>query len=856
MRLLLAIGLLCAGARTAVALDPAKALTQYPQTAWRTEDGLPQNNVHALAHDGDGYLWVGTESGLARFDGVRFVPFLSTQTAGLANNSVWTMMADRHGDLWVGTESGLARRRQGQFVTFTTEEGLPNNVLHSVYEDPAGVVWAGTARGLARFDGSRFVAVSGAGAPIGERVRAILGGPRETLWAGTERGLYFFDGRQWTTYTAAKDGLAFDDVYALKEDREGRLWIATYGGGVSVRQDGRFRNYTPADGLAHLFVYAIHEDRDGNLWFGTEGGLSRWRDGRFQTITPREGLAHDRIWTLHEDAEGSLWLGTRGGGGLIRLKDGAFTTYGPPEGLLGGNMYGAFEDEAGNVWAAMLGTGVARIGRDGRVRNFTDRDGLNGHNRIWTVYVDRAGTVWAGGDQGLFRLQGERFVHVPGIAKVRALLQARSGPLWIGTVTQGLGRLEGGTLRVMRTADGLPSDSPTALFEDESGALWVGTWGGGIARIENEKVVRTYTSREGLGSDSIKVITRCREGSFWFGTTGGLTRLQGDTLTTFTMKDGLHDDVIFQVFEDDEGFFWLGSTRGVFRVSKRELLARARGERQSVTVTVYGTGDGMRVGACTGLGTPAGFRGRDGRFWFTTPKGLSAIDPAQRKSTAWQPTVHVEEVLADGRPMSVSDGLALAGGVREVEIRYSALSFRAPERVRFRVWLEGFDSDWRDFGTRRVAYYTNLGPRRYRFRVTAYSADGAWADAGQALAFAVQPLFYQTWWFRALAVVGAVLLGVGAHRWRVRALERRERALARRVEETVSQLKLLRGLLPICASCKKIRDDKGYWNQIESYIHEHSQAEFSHSICPDCLTRLYPDYATDPPQKTGTDDQS
>jgi hypothetical protein len=193
--------------------------------------------------------------------------------------------------------------------------------------------------------------------------------------------------------------------------------------------------------------------------------------------------------------------------------------------------------------------------------------------------------------------------------------------------------------------------------------------------------------------------------------------------------------------------------------------------------------------------------------------------------------------------------------VRAIEIRYSALSFRAPERVRFRVWLDGFDGEWRDVGTRRVAYYTNLPPRGYRFRVTAYSADGAWPDTGEALAFAVAPLFYQTWWFRGLGGVAAVLLGVGIHRWRVRALQERERVLARRVDETVSQLKLLRGLLPICASCKKIRDDKGYWNQIESYIHEHSQAEFSHSICPDCLTRLYPDYTGDAP-RTGTGNQS
>jgi ligand-binding sensor domain-containing protein len=829
-------------AADASALDPSKALTQYPQTNWRTDDGLPQNNVHAIVRDQDGYLWVGTESGLARFDGVRFRPVLTKNTPGLLNNSVWSMLPDSRGDLWIGTEGGLTRRSGDDFKTYTTTDGLPNNVLHSLYEDPKGVVWAGTAGGLARFEGGRFVPVAGEGAPAGERIRALTTTRDGTFWVGTEHGLYRREGEVWKKYTTA-DGLAFDVVYAVHEDRAGRVWIATYGGGVSVLHDGRFETYTTAQGLAHLFVYAIHEDRDGVLWFGTEGGLSRWRDGRFDTITPKEGLANDRIWTFHEDAEGSLWLGTRGGGGLIRLKNGAFTTYGPPEGLQGGNMYGAFQESGGAIWVAMLGTGVARVAPDGTVHNFGEKDGLLGQNRIWTVYVDPAGAVWAGGDQGLFRLKGERFVLVPGILKVRGLLQDRAGTLWIGTAGEGLGMRRGEEpIRVLRTADGLPNDSPTSLFEDREGTLWVGTWGAGVVRLRDGRVVETYTTKNGLGSDSVKVIIQDKDGAYWFGTSGGLSRLQGGALTTFSMKDGLYDDVIFQIFEDAGGFLWLGSTRGVFRVKRSDLEGRAHGGANVVT-TVYGTGDGLRVGACTGLGTPAGFRGADGRLWFTTPKGLSVVDPARLQTVAWKPPVIVEEILANDKPVPARENVTLVGGARSIEIRYTALALRAPERVRFKVWLEGFDEAWRDVETRRVAYYTNLPPGSYRFRVTASASDGSWQDAEAALSFSVAPLFYQTRWFRGLLALLVGGLVVAGHRWRVRQLRAREKALARRVDEAVSQLKLLRGMLPICASCKKIRDDTGYWNQIESYIGEHSHAEFSHSICPDCMEKLYPDYA-------------
>jgi len=457
--------------------------------------------------------------------------------------------------------------------------------------------------------------------------------------------------------------------------------------------------------------------------------------------------------------------------------------------------------------------------------------------------------VWAGGDQGLFQLVGERFVPVPGFEKVRGLLQSRTGTLWVGTVGAGLIALDGTTRRTIKTADGLPSDSPTALYEAKDGTLWAGTWGGGLAQLQDGKVVRTYTTKDGLASDSVKVITQDRDGAYWFGTSGGVTRLQDGKLATFSMKDGLHDDVIFQIFEDDAGFLWMGSTRGVFRVSRRELAERALGKIDKVSAMVYGTGDGLRVGACTGLGTPAGFRSADGRFWFTTPKGLSAVNPVQRTTTAWKPPLVVEEILADDAPVAVADGVKLPGGVREIEIRYTALSFRAPERVRFKVWLEGFDKGWRDVGTRREVYYTNLPPREYRLKIVAASQDSSWADAEQVFAFRVEPLFYQTRWFAGLVILGIAGLVFGAHRWRVRQLQEREAVLARRVDEALSQLKLLSGMLPICASCKKIRDDSGYWNQIESYIHEHSQAEFSHSICPDCMVRLYPEYAS---TKTGT----
>ncbi len=262
-----------------------------------------------------------------------------------------------------------------------------------------------------------------------------------------------------------------------------------------------------------------------------------------------------------------------------------------------------------------------------------------------------------------------------------------------------------------------------------------------------------------------------------------------------------------------------------------------------MTSVAYGEADGMRSPECNGGFQPAGWRGRDGRLWFATIRGVAVVNPQALRTKSQPPPVVLEKVVVDGRDFGAAAGQAFAPGSRLIELDYAGLSFLGSERMRFQYRLEGFDAGWVDAGTRRTAFYTNLSPGRYVFRVIACNSDGVWNRMGASLPFSIEPRFTQTRLFG--VAVGLAVLGIafGAYALRVRGLKSRARELEAGIQEALSNVRVLRGLFPICASCKKIRDDSGYWSQIEGYIRDHSEAEFSHSICPECAKKLYPDFA-------------
>ena len=516
-------------------------------------------------------------------------------------------------------------------------------------------------------------------------------------------------------------------------------------------------------------------------------------------------------------------------------------TYSEKDGLPSGHVTAVFEDSRRGLW---LGTthGLGRLA--GRELSVFTVPRAGGSNRITALAEDAHGQVWVGTNEGLYRFVSSRLLQVPTdglpLLNVRILHAARDGSLWIGTQYDGVLRYRGGRFHRYTTKDGLVDDAVRAIAEQSDGTIWLGTKGG-LSRFQTGRF-KAFTEADGLAHMSVESLRVDRDDTLWIATRQGVNRLKQGRFVTITAADGLHASFVYCFVEDDEGNLWMNSSRGVFRVRKRDLDDFANGRARSLSSVAYGLEHGLSTTVGVISQHPVAYKARDGRVWFCTLRGACVVDPRRLATNALPPPVHVEEVVANGIARVLAPELEAEPGPGDLVFRYTGLSFTAPQKVAFRYKLEGYDRDWIDAGSRRVAYYTNIPPGEYRFHVVARNADQVWNTEGAAVKLRLAPHFHQTLAYRLAGVLALAVAAAGIHFWRLQALRRRERDLSTRVKEALAQVKILRGLLPICASCKKVRDDTGYWRQIETYIHERSEAEFSHSICPDCMGRLYPDH--------------
>ena len=758
--------LLCLGGRVALALDPARDLSEFNGLLWLTENGLPQNTVHSIAQAKDGYVWIATEEGLARFDGIRFTVFDKQNTPELKTNDIRVLLEDRQGALWIGTTDGLVRLMDAKFTAFTTRDGLPSNVIDALCEGYDDSLWVATAAGIARFGDNAFTARSEF---PGNGVRALFADREGALWIGSSEGLARYKNGAVAKYTV-QDGLANNSVVSIDQDQDGRLWIGT-ANGLSQLEGDRFLTYITRDGLPSNRIISLAVDREGSVWIGTAAGLSRFANNHFSNFRIGVGLANEIILSIFQDREGSLWIGTESAG-LSLLKDKKFTTYTVREGLGSDLVKSIYEDRRGNIW---IGTNVGGLNllKDGKLTTYTTADGLSS-NVVLALFGDGDDNLWVGTPDGLNRFRDGKFktfTSADGLANdfVRSIYADHSGNLWIGT-RGGLSRLRRGHFDIYTTADGLPNDFVGTIYEDVQSNIWIGTLGG-LSKFTDEKFT-TYTTRDGLSSEVVISLHEDADGALWIGTRGGgLNRLKQGKFTVYTTRNGLPDDVVYSILEDRQNSLWLSSNKGIFRVNKKELDDFANGTVGSITPVLYGPADGMITRECTGGGHPAGWRSADGKLWFSTIKGVAMIDPEKIKLNDQPPPVAIEEIRVDDESITPSQTIELSPGKSRLDFYYTALSFVAPERVRFKYKLEGFDSDWVDGGTRRIAYYTNLRPGRYKFRVIASNNDGLWSPTGAAFDLYLKPHFYQTYWFYALCTLVLAILVWQLYRLRLKRVE-------------------------------------------------------------------------------------
>jgi signal transduction histidine kinase/ligand-binding sensor domain-containing protein len=749
---------------TAQSMSRNDVFGRYQQINWQERDGLPQNTVLAVTTTRDGYVWMGTYEGAVRFDGVRFTLFNPSTTTGIGNSFVTSLLERRDGSLWLATYGGgVSRLSGGRFTQYAIRDGLSSDVIMCLFEDHAGTLWIGTdGGGVNAFSQGRFTPYTIADGLPSNLVRAIVDDGHGGLLVGTSRGIARIADGRVSAYEGRAD-VAHADISALARPPDGSFWVAPMSGGL-YRVDSRgVTEFGPDQGLTNDRVESLFADEEGRMWVGTsQNGLFRYSPGRFESYAPADGLPGARVPVIARGADHDLWIGTDGG--LMRFKKPRVTVYTQRDGLAGDFVGGIFQDVDGSVWAE-TGHRLTRF-VNGAFKVFTTNDGLpDGRIRLASS-ADRLPLVYA--RAGLARWTHDRFVQAKDLAglpwdRVTAVLEDRSGTLWLGIHDGGLIRVRDGHADHLTTKDGLADDSIEALFEDRRGSLWVGTLRNGMTRISDGKMT-SWSTRDGLAANHVKVFYQDAAGTLWIGTHGGgLSRFKDGRFATISARQGLYNDQIFQILEDDDANLWMNCNTGIWRTSLRQLNEVADGSRTAVESFAYGNADGMLSSEGVGANL-AGWKMRDGSLWFPTTKGIVVIDP--RRRDVEPPRVVIEGITVDREPIAVGGPLRLTPGQENLEIQYTGLSWSRPPAIKFRFRLIGLDRDWVDAGARRTAYYSHLPPGSYTFNVTADNGEGVWDAAGKTLAIVVLPRFYQTWWF--LGAVASSLVALVWLSWRYR----------------------------------------------------------------------------------------
>jgi ligand-binding sensor domain-containing protein/signal transduction histidine kinase/CheY-like chemotaxis protein/HPt (histidine-containing phosphotransfer) domain-containing protein len=741
-----------------VALDSSLRPSQHILNTWQIPEGQPQSSAQAIARTPDGYLWVGTEEGLARFDGVRFTVY-DDNTSGIPKRNVTVLSVDHAGRLWIGTGSGISVLDKGRFTPIDRIAGLAHAYIRAIVEGKSGRLWVGTEGGLFEIGGSRGLAFDASNGLRDDHIQALLEDREGVLWVGTSGGLLRYDGKRFETVVLGK-GKAATPVTAIHQDTDGTLWVGTGTGALYRRAENRFELMAEPGRLGSL-VRSLMRDHDGNLWIGTRGGgLVRWRNGEFSALDNSLFPGSD-IRSLLEDEEGSLWVGSFGAG-LLRLRDGKFTPASAPEGLQGDKTWTIAPRSGGGLWVGSEGGLSSYV--EGRFQHIARPPGHE-NATVRTVLEDRHNVLWVGTKgAGAYRIDQRgvtSFNRHNGLSgdTVMALLEDRQGLMWVGT-DQGLDVIDHGKIVSMQAL--LPGPGPTAvrlIHEDRSGKLWVATQARGVFVI-GAGGTRHLGVADGLPGDWVLAIHEDERGLVWLGTANGLALWRNGRLQSLAHFDGPLREMILQLLEDDAHRFWITTDKGLFSIPRDELDALADAGTRMPNFRVYGLADGLRAAEFNGGNTYAGCRSPDGLLWFPTMHGIVGIDPNRIRINHLPPPVLIEQVAVDGVQLPLT-GARVAPGPLQWEFHYTGLSLLAPRNSLFKYRLDGFDKGWIDAGNRRTAYYTRLPPGEYTFRVIASNNDGIWNDTGASFHFTLQPHLYQTLWFRLLCVL-AIVVAVGA----------------------------------------------------------------------------------------------
>ena len=739
--------------------------SQWSVYTWRSDDGLPNNDVVSLAQTADGYLWVATDSHLARFDGAQFEELFSHQFLPGVDRKIISVLPGRDGELFLGLAQGpVTVLKNGVAETFSN---LPQKFVRSLFQDREGALWVAYGDGTICRVKNGMVQHFGKSSGLPYGYHCSLANGRDSLWflKGNNIG-HFRDGRFETTLTLPRYG-----NIRMTGASDGGIWICNHGKFFKYDEPGGLKNLGQFDGDAETMM----EARDGSVWIGTcDNGLFRFNGKNFEHIT----TSHPQILSLLEDREGNIWAGT-GGGGLDRINPTLIALQDGADGLPLTMLQSLCEDANHTIWA-VNDNGLLLSCANGKWQTVT-----NAGKRIENatcVAADKSGSVWIGCmDYKLLRWNDGKFAEwtkTNGIKgdSIHALLAGRNGNIWIGSGSPtALQCLRGDKILTFN----LPKNTSRigAITEDVDGTIWCGTAKGGLLRIHDNKVVDEQ-EKMGAPAKTIRALYATPDGALWIGYAGvGLGRYKNGQFARVTADQGLYDNRISQIISDNDGWLWCAADRGIFKIWPRDFADVANGRDNGLQSVHYGRDEGLNsLQASYGV-SPGILRSHDGRLWIPMRTALAVVTPGRWNQDTNPPQVLLTRIAVDGKTVAEYGGalpvrnavnlqepqeeLKLNPDHQRIDFDFTALSFRSPENVEFGYKLDGLDKDWLWIDGERSASYSQLPAGTYRFRVMACNGDGIWNSIGTSVAFTVAPYFWQTWWFRIGTLVVFTGLGVG-----------------------------------------------------------------------------------------------
>ncbi len=716
------------------------AIAQYRSTQWTADSGLPQNSVRGIVHADDGYLWLATLDGIAKFDGVHFTVFNKSNTPGITSNRFVSIATGDGGDLWMSSEDGnLIRYHAGRFQPMDQADGLRPHSVGAITFDQQGGVWVDSddrvyrwSPQLGRFerepfdrDDTRFVPLWWGGTGF---------------WAIRNNVLLCFARGHLTTYVLPKN-LPPERIRGAAMGGDGVLWLGL--------TDGR---------MGRLVDGSLVEEKGTVTTDWLSSTRKNWKeqiapDFRRTVIFPSDGIEKGIPYNVaFGDDEDNLWVGSEGEG-LFRVQRQSIKSLSSAQGLASDGVYPVMESREGDMWVGSWPAGLSRV-HDGHVTAFTKVDGVPG--LVTSLAEDRSGRIWVGSHDGVKVFSRGRLTVPAGLPHeslpvIQVIQPMQDGSMMFGT-PRGLYILDGSHSRWMTTRDGLATDDVRVILEDRGGDTWIGGYGG-LTRFHNGVMTR-WTETEGLPSNNIRAIVEDHAGDIWVGTyDGGIGWLRNGKWVVFNQGSGLYDNGAFQILEDNQQRFWISSNRGIYRVSRQQLINVAEGRETRVDSVAYGRADGMLTMECNGGVWPAGAKDPHGLLWFPTEKGVAIVDPNSVSVDNLPPKVVIESAAVEHKPQTALNQVVMRPGQTNLEVQYTALNYSRPEQISFRYKLDGIDESWQEVGHRRTAYYTHLPPGDYVFRVAARNSDGVQSLVDGTLPITVVPPFYRRSWFFALIVL-------------------------------------------------------------------------------------------------------